>query len=81
MGRRWSHYIPPEHLVYFGPRAIVSLAAACGFSTRVCRTWTPPILQSIAGLPRPIRDTAAGVYRLAARAGVGPALQYVGVKR
>jgi SAM-dependent methyltransferase len=78
-GRRWSHYIPPEHLLYLGPRSMEALARTCGLSTALCRTWTPPVLQSVDGLPRPVRDLARGAYRLSSRAGVGPALQYVGL--
>jgi SAM-dependent methyltransferase len=80
-GPRWSHFIPPEHLVYLGPRSVVRLAEACRFETAMCRTTTPPVIESIRRLPRPIRELGRGAYRVASRLGYGPALQYMGLVR
>jgi SAM-dependent methyltransferase len=79
-GPRWSHFIPPEHVVFLGPRSIRRLAESSGFSTLLCRTTVPPIVESVSRLPRLLRPVAAATYRLAASAGYGPALQYIGVR-
>lgn len=79
-GKHWSHFIPPEHLVYFGPRAIRSLGKSCGLVSVACRTTTPAVLTSLGSLTGPARSVGVAAYRLASGLGRGPALQYLGSK-
>jgi SAM-dependent methyltransferase len=80
-GAKWSHFIPPEHIVYYGPRAIRRLGESCGFETVMCRTTTPYVIESTRRLPRPIAELGRGAYNVASRLGIGPALQYMGLAR
>jgi SAM-dependent methyltransferase len=79
-GSRWAHYIPPEHLIYLGPRSMKRLGAFCGLSMVMCRTTTPPVLGSLQPLPLPARRLGALLYRLASLLGYGPALLYMATR-
>ena len=77
-GPRWSHFIPPEHVTYLGPKSVSRLAESCGLSTVMCRTITPPVIQSLQALPGVARTIGILLYDLASLLGRGPSLQYMG---
>lgn len=79
-GVRWSHYIPPEHLNFLGPRSLHALLHDQQFDRVQTRTFTPPVLVGIRGLPLIFQGLARAVYRVAAWAGLGASLEAVAAK-
>jgi SAM-dependent methyltransferase len=79
-GRHWSHYIPPEHLNYFGPGSLERLLRSNGFQHMQAATFTPPILVGIGGLASPLRRMVRLAYDLANSIGRGPSLQLLAVR-
>ena len=74
-GSRWSHIIPPEHLSYFGPRALCGLVLRAGFARARARTVTPQVIAAVSRAPRPVRLAVRGTYGLATLLGIGTTLQ------
>jgi SAM-dependent methyltransferase len=80
-GRHWSHYIPPEHLNYFGPGSLERLLRSNGFQYMRSATFTPPVLVGSAGMASPLRGMVRLAYGLANSFGRGPSLQLLAVRR
>ena len=79
MGPRWSHYIPPEHLNYFGPRSLRRMLREQGFNDVSIATYTPPILEGVGKLPRALRGFAHTAYNVSALVGLGASLQAMAI--
>ena len=77
---KWSHIIPPEHVIYFSPRSLEHALRKSGFQSVVVRTSSPQIIESIQHWPSFIQAMARVLYSVAPLFGMGAALQALAFK-
>lgn len=79
-GAKWSHFIPPEHLNYFGPTSLVKLINSVNLRILFWSTFTPPVIESIQGWPFLLKFLGRALYDLASILNRGPTLQLLAFK-
>ena len=79
-GAKWSHILPPEHVVYFSPRSLTHALKEGGFHTIFIRTSSPQIVESIQHWPASFKAIAKAIYNTAPVLGMGAALQAIAFK-
>ncbi len=79
-GAKWSHIIPPEHIVYFSPRSLEYALRKAGFNRVLMFTSVPQTIESIQDWPVFFKGIATSLYNLAPKLGMGAALQAIAFK-
>ena len=79
-GAKWSHIIPPEHLLYFSPASLKYALHKAGFEQVQVFTSAPKTIVSTQRWPAPLQSLARQVYNLAPRFQMGAALQALAFK-
>lgn len=79
-GKRWSHIIPPEHIIYFSPASLKYALKQAGFEQVVVNTIAPQMVESTAKWPWPLKNMANFVYRMVPYIGLGAAVQAIAFK-
>lgn len=79
-GAKWSHIIPPEHLIYFSPASLETAIRKAGFSKVVILTSTPQVIESVQHWPAPLKHVAQTIYDIAPKLNMGAALQAIAFK-
>ena len=79
-GAKWSHIIPPEHLLYFSPASLKYALHKAGFEQVLVFTSAPKTIVSTQRWPAPLQSLARQVYNLAPRFQMGAALQALAFK-
>lgn len=76
-GEKWSHIIPPEHIVYFNPSSLKFALAQAGFQTVYTFTSAPYIIKSLTKFPGWFQSIGRMAYQLAPMVDMGAALQAI----
>lgn len=79
-GSKWSHIIPPEHIVYFSPHSLKYALHKAGFNRVLILTSVPQTIESIQDWPMLFKSIATSLYHLAPKLGMGAALQAIAFK-
>ncbi len=79
-GSKWSHIIPPEHIVYFSPHSLTHALHEAGFKQVLILTSVPQTIESIQNWPVFLKGIAASLYNLAPKFAMGAALQAIAFK-
>jgi 2-polyprenyl-3-methyl-5-hydroxy-6-metoxy-1,4-benzoquinol methylase len=76
-GRKWSHIIPPEHIVYFDAASLKFALEQAGFQTVYTFSSAPYLIKSLTQFPNWVQRLGRMVYQLAPMLGMGAALQAI----
>lgn len=79
-GSKWSHIIPPEHIVYFSPDSLRYALQKAGFDRIVVVSSSPQAIESIQNWPGLAKRMIRILYDLAPKVGMGAALQAIAFK-
>lgn len=79
-GKKWSHIIPPEHIIYFSPASLKYALKQAGFEKVFVYTVAPQVVESTAQWPFPIRKMAEFIYQTVPKIGLGAAVQAIAFK-
>ena len=79
-GSKWSHVIPPEHIVYFSPNSLKYALHEAGFEKILILTSAPHTIESIKNWPIFLKAIASPLYNFAPKIGMGAALQAIAFK-
>lgn len=79
-GAKWSHIIPPEHIVYFSPSSLRFALHEAGFEKVLILTSAPQTVESIQKWPDFLKEVAIALYNFAPKIGMGAALQAIAFK-
>ncbi|EKV03436.1 methyltransferase family protein [Leptolyngbya sp. PCC 7375] len=79
-GKRWSHIIPPEHIIYFSPFSLKYALNQAGFEHFVVYTTAPQVIESTAHWPFPLKKMADFIYQIVPHIGLGAAVQAIAFK-
>lgn len=79
-GRKWSHIIPPEHIIYFSPASLKYALKQAGFEKVVVYTVAPQVVESTAHWPFPFKKIADSIYQIVPNIGLGAAVQAIAFK-
>lgn len=79
-GAKWSHFIPPEHLNYFGPTSLIKLVNSIGLRVLFWSTFTPPVIESIQEWSFFFRSIGRTLYDFASLLNRGPTLHLLAYK-
>jgi len=79
-GAKWSHIIPPEHIVYFSPGSIRYALHKAGFDRVIVLTSAPQVIESIQAWPSSLKKLVTFLYSLAPKARMGAAVQAIAFK-
>lgn len=79
-GPKWSHIIPPEHIVYFSSDSLQYALQKAGFGKVITLSSSPQSIESIQNWPGPAKRMIRILYDLAPKVGMGAALQAIAFK-
>lgn len=79
-GSKWSHIIPPEHIVYFSPSSLKYALHEAGFEKIFILTSAPQTIESIKNWPSFLKAIASPLYNFSPKIGMGAALQAIAFK-
>lgn len=74
---KWSHIIPPEHIIYFQPKSLSFTLKKANFSHHYTYTISPQIIGSLQKYPQFIQSLGRLIYRSTCILNVGPTLQAI----
>lgn len=79
-GARWSHIIPPEHIVYFSSGSLQYALRKAGFDRSVILSSSPRVIESVQDWPEFAKRIVRFIYDFAPKVGMGAALQAIAFK-
>ncbi|WP_227499957.1 bifunctional 2-polyprenyl-6-hydroxyphenol methylase/3-demethylubiquinol 3-O-methyltransferase UbiG [Synechococcus sp. PCC 7335] len=79
-GPKWSHIIPPEHIVYFSSDSLRHALQEAGFDRTIILSSSPQVIESVQDWPELARRLVRFLYDLAPKIGMGAALQAIAFK-
>lgn len=74
---KWSHLIPPEHIIYFKPVSLSFALKQSGFRDIKAYTIAPQIIASLNRYPSTIQNLGRLIYQASCAFNLGPTLQAI----
>lgn len=74
---KWSHLIPPEHIIYFQPDSLSFALKKTDFTSNYIYTISPQIIESLQKYPHIVQNLGKLIYKGSCIFNMGPTLQAI----